>query len=321
MFPSPVDLAELALVDVLELAFEFGDALRLTRRRSISSCFSPVPRVPMPPTLRPPSRRPPGDRIQVPPHPGQPRIGVFELGQFDLELGLAGLGAGGEDVQDQFAAVDDLGLDDLFEFADLAGRQVVVEDDDVGLVLDDAVPKLFGLAAADVGGGVNLAEFLLEPADDDRPGRLGQGRQLGQIVRPTGLVGGLIGPDEDGQFPFYGQLLSTIIQLGVCLRKKSRIYIIISGSGENLNGNAVFSSSKGTRQIISGDWGRGCRGLSSPCGLADHQRRKLLRPDMTHVFFDAASVAGIQVHFETLDLPVKLDSFSSSKPAEHAFLS
>ena len=40
----------------------------------------------------------------------------------------------GEDVEDQLAAVEDLDLGRLFEVADLGRRQVVVEDDDVGVV-------------------------------------------------------------------------------------------------------------------------------------------------------------------------------------------
>ena len=38
----------------------------------------------------------------------EPRVGVLHLGELDLELGLVGLGAGGEDVEDQLGAVEDL---------------------------------------------------------------------------------------------------------------------------------------------------------------------------------------------------------------------
>src|SRR6185437_984061 len=49
-----------------------------------------------------------GDSLQVAPHPGQPGIRVLHLGQLNLELGFVGLGARGEDVEDQLGAIEDL---------------------------------------------------------------------------------------------------------------------------------------------------------------------------------------------------------------------
>ncbi len=43
--------------------------------------------------------------------------------------GLARLGPRCEDVKDQLTAVDDFATDRFFEFADLAGAQLVIEDD------------------------------------------------------------------------------------------------------------------------------------------------------------------------------------------------
>ena len=63
----------------------------------------------------------------------QPGQRVFQLGQLDLQLGFDGAGAGGEDVEDQLAAVEHLELGRFFQVADLGGGQVVVEDDDVGV--------------------------------------------------------------------------------------------------------------------------------------------------------------------------------------------
>jgi hypothetical protein len=60
------------------------------------------------------------------------------LRQLDLELGLAGLGSCGEDVENQLATVEDFGLDNFFKLANLAGREVVVEDYDVGFEALDA---------------------------------------------------------------------------------------------------------------------------------------------------------------------------------------
>ena len=65
--------------------------------------------------------------LQVGPHAPQPRRGVLQLGDLDLQLGLPGLGPAGEDVQDQLAAVEHPRLDALLEVADLRRREVVVE--------------------------------------------------------------------------------------------------------------------------------------------------------------------------------------------------
>ena len=124
----------------------------------------------------------PGHRIQVRPHLGQAGIGVLQLGQLDLQLGLLGLRPRREDVEDQLAAVHHLGLNHLLQFANLGRRQVVVEDNDIRLEAFDAVGKLQGLALADVGGRMNGAELLLEPIHDHRPGALGQRGQFRQVI-------------------------------------------------------------------------------------------------------------------------------------------
>ena len=139
-----------------------------TIRRSVSSCVSPGPRVPMP--MPPPAA---GDALEVAPHPGQPRIGVLHLRQLDLQLGFVGLGTGGEDVEDQLRAVEDFDplaafgadffVDEFFQPADLPGRKVVIEDDDVGLLSLCKLGDFDGLAAADVGAGVGLAAAAAGP--------------------------------------------------------------------------------------------------------------------------------------------------------------
>ena len=93
---------------------------------------------------------------QVGPHPLEPGHRVFELRQLDLEMRLVRLRVGGEDVEDHLGAVDHLDLELLLEVARLGRAQVVVEDDDVGLLgLDDRL-ELLDLARADVGGDVDL---------------------------------------------------------------------------------------------------------------------------------------------------------------------
>src|SRR5262249_56767226 len=73
-----------------------------------------------------------GVPAEVRPHLAQARQGVFQLRQLDLQAGLDGAGAGGEYVEDQLAAVEDLAVGGLLQVADLTGAEVVVEDDDVG---------------------------------------------------------------------------------------------------------------------------------------------------------------------------------------------
>ena len=47
------------------------------------------------------ARRPANDALEVVPHGAQTRVGVLELGELDLELGLVRGRAAGEDVQNQ----------------------------------------------------------------------------------------------------------------------------------------------------------------------------------------------------------------------------
>ena len=88
------------------------------------------------------------------PHPFQPGHGIFVLGQFDSQSGLTRLRSAGEDVEDQLGPVEHLHAGGLFEVARLAGRQVVVEDDHIGLGRLDEGGQLDDLAASHIGGRV-----------------------------------------------------------------------------------------------------------------------------------------------------------------------
>src|SRR5439155_8666980 len=103
-------------------------------------------------------------------------------GQLDLEPGLGGAGPGGEDVEYQLAAVKDLDVGGLFQVAHLGRRQVVVEDDHVGVGGLDLLLQLGELALADVGGGDDLEPFLQQAADDGGAGGGGQAAQLVERV-------------------------------------------------------------------------------------------------------------------------------------------
>ena len=51
----------------------------------------------------------------------QTREHVGQLGEFDLSLGLFGLGSAGENVEDETAAIDDFAADHGLEIAGLRG--------------------------------------------------------------------------------------------------------------------------------------------------------------------------------------------------------
>ena len=92
--------------------------------------------------------------LQVCPHALQPGKGVLELRQFHLIACLGRACAAGEDIQDQFRAVDYLAVRGQFEVLHLSGRQVNIHDDDVGFFLTAQVGEFLDLAPAKEGAGI-----------------------------------------------------------------------------------------------------------------------------------------------------------------------
>ncbi|MNO87938.1 hypothetical protein D3C76_793720 [compost metagenome] len=74
---------------------------------------------------------------------------MFELGQLHLQLALVGTGALGEDVQDQPGAVQNTAFERALQVTLLAGREGVIEDDQLDLLGADQVVEFLDLAAAD----------------------------------------------------------------------------------------------------------------------------------------------------------------------------
>ena len=136
---------------------------------------------------------------QVGPQPGQARQLVLELGELDLEPALVGLRVQGEDVEDQPAAVDDLDVEQALERLLLAGRQLVVGDEEVEAGLALGRDELLGLALADVPVGVDVAAVLPLGADHVGAGGVGQAGELGERVlgRPA-VVGAGVDGDQEG---------------------------------------------------------------------------------------------------------------------------
>ena len=122
----------------------------------------------------------------------------MHLGQFHLELGLVGLGARGENIEDQFRAIQNFDpvhegavgffVDDLFEAADLAGGKIVVEDDDVGVFLHREGGDFLDFAAADVGAGINALAALRAWSRRPLPRRFWRAKLVRRVDRADRLL-------------------------------------------------------------------------------------------------------------------------------------
>ncbi len=104
------------------------------------------------------------DGVEVAPHAYQARVGVLQLGQFDLEAGLMGLSPRSEDVQNEFTAVEDFQVNNLFQLSNLGRGKVVIENNCFGFILLGALGNHLGCPGADVAGGVNPPAFLSKMA-------------------------------------------------------------------------------------------------------------------------------------------------------------
>ena len=109
--------------------------------------------------------------VKVAPHPRQAGKGVLHAGELDLEAGLFGLGALGENIEDDFLAVDHAEVGQLFPLALLRRSQPVVDHDHVALVGAGQLDELVGLPCAAEEFFVHLAaaiEHRLDHLDTER---------------------------------------------------------------------------------------------------------------------------------------------------------
>jgi len=86
---------------------------------------------------------------EVGPGAGEARERIFLAGERDLEHGLPGVGALGENLEDDLLPVDDGEVGEFFPVALLSGRKVVVEDDEIGGVGPGLGGEFLRLAAAE----------------------------------------------------------------------------------------------------------------------------------------------------------------------------
>ena len=108
----------------------------------------------------------------------QARQQVLQLGELDLQLAFARAGAPREDVEDQLRAIDHLAIEPLVELAQLRRRQLVVEDDEVGVGFGRSLRQHLDLAAAEECRRIGLGPILQHAQDDARARGLGETTQL-----------------------------------------------------------------------------------------------------------------------------------------------
>jgi hypothetical protein len=137
---------------------------RTRRRRSTSSWVSPGPLVPIPPACW----------LSPPPQP------VAQQGQFHLGLALGAAGVLGEDIEDHRGAVDGGAAEQLLQVAVLGRRELVVEDDGIGIEGAAQRGDLLRLPAPHEGGRVGGVAPLHYAADHVGPGAV---HQQGQLVQ------------------------------------------------------------------------------------------------------------------------------------------
>ena len=87
-------------------------------------------------------------------------------------------GARSEDIENQFAAVENFAFGNFFDFTDLRRGEVVVENDYIDFVSVGPLADFLELALADAGGRGERAAFLDGAVDHFGAGG---GDQLGQF--------------------------------------------------------------------------------------------------------------------------------------------
>ena len=135
------------------------------------------------------ARAPRADAAAEPRHlhaeAGQPRQQVLQLRQLDLQPAFARLRAPGEDVENDFGAIDHAPAQNLFEVARLRGREHVVENRDCRADFVARERNLFSLAASDQRGRLGARPLLRRAQHDDGAGRFGEAGQF--VEREIGI--------------------------------------------------------------------------------------------------------------------------------------
>ena len=207
---------------------------------------------------------------EVGPHPGQARQAIIELGELDLEAALMGLGAAGEDIEDQSGAVDDEHAEFGLEVALLGRRQLGIDEDEIVVQRLAQVANLGQLALADERARHRVRQLLGDGADDRDVDGAGQALQLAERISDGPEIVWLI--EIDGQQQ--GPLDRALRGIGALGRRRG---VVIDGFGEGRHGRvrlAAFGGRQGitlgTRRTTSGGrregWSRHERRVAQPTG-------------------------------------------------------
>jgi hypothetical protein len=120
--------------------------------------------------------------LEVRPHARETRQHVLELGELDLQLGLARPCARREDVQYQLGAIHDALAGRVLDVLALRWRELVVEDDQRRALLVDQRTQLIDLSFPEVRGGIGPIDLLGDVADDDRARRVDELLELFEVL-------------------------------------------------------------------------------------------------------------------------------------------
>ena len=133
--------------------------------------------------------------VEVTPHSCQSREHILQVRHLDLRLGVRGLCALQEDLQDKDRAIHDAHLQDLLDVTQLTRGEFVVEDNKLDglclaklgglIVVGDVVADLLEFAFAHVGRGVGVLEALCETLDRLDVVGVSQEREFVQVLACT----------------------------------------------------------------------------------------------------------------------------------------
>ena len=99
-----------------------------------------------------------------------------------MHLGFSTAGPDGEDVENEFGAIDDADADPVFEIFPLRRRELIVENQNGGFALLGEEFELFEFAGSDVGGGVGAIDGLRQFTDDGGASGIGEAGEFGEVL-------------------------------------------------------------------------------------------------------------------------------------------
>ena len=148
--------------------------------------------------------------------PGQSRQKIPKLSQLHLNFAFTGMGAPGENIQDELRAINHFEIRDLGNGAGLRRGEILVEDHEVGSLLERAHHHLFQFAFSEQ---VSLEAFVgalgdaIQHAD---PGGFGQFIQFFQMLLLLGVTPGSRA-DQNGGFAPSGDVMGAVRSLQIAI--------------------------------------------------------------------------------------------------------